>query len=42
MAAASVLERRKINLHHSIEVEDETGQVLHTILFGDAITIETE
>jgi hypothetical protein len=42
MAAASALEHRKINLHHCIQVEDETGRVLHTILFGDAIAIETE
>jgi hypothetical protein len=41
MAAASVLEHRKVNLHHRIEVEDEAGQVLEAVKFGDAVAIET-
>jgi hypothetical protein len=40
MTAASVLERRKINLHHRIEVADESGQVRHVVEFGDVIRIE--
>ena len=41
MAAASVLEHRKVNLGHRIDVEDEAGQVLDTVNFGDVVTIET-
>jgi hypothetical protein len=41
MAAASVLEHRKVNLRHRIDVEDEAGQVLDTVNFGDVIAIET-
>jgi hypothetical protein len=41
MAAASVLEHRKVNLQHRIEVEDEAGQVLETVKFGDAVANET-
>jgi hypothetical protein len=41
MAAASVLEHRKLNLQHRIDVEDETGAILLTVTFGDAITLET-
>ena len=41
MAAASVLEHRKVNLHHRIDIEDGAGQVLHTVEFGDVVAIET-
>lgn len=41
MTAASVLEQRKINLHHRIEVADETGQTALTVEFGDVVTIES-
>jgi hypothetical protein len=41
MSAASVLEQRKINLHHRIEVADEAGQTVLTIEFGDVVTIES-
>ena len=40
MTAASVLEHRKVNLHHRIEVADEFGQVQHVVEFGDVIHIE--
>ena len=42
MAAASLQEHRKLNLHHRIDVEDEAGKVLLTVAFGDAVAIETE
>jgi hypothetical protein len=41
MTAASVLEQRKINLHHRIEVADEQGQTVITVEFGDVVKIET-
>ena len=41
MTAASVLERRKINLHHRIEVANASGEHVLTVEFGDVITIET-
>lgn len=40
MSAASVLEQRKINLHHRIEVTDETAQHVLTVEFGDVLTVE--
>ena len=42
MAAASLLEHRKLNLHHRIDLEDEAGTILLTVAFGDAVAIETE
>jgi hypothetical protein len=41
MAAASVLEQRKINLSHQIEVTDEAGHVALTVDFGDVVRIES-
>lgn len=41
MSAASVLEQRKINLHHRIEVADENGDHVLTVEFGDVVTVET-
>ncbi len=40
MTAATVLEERKINLHHRIEVTDGMGQKVLTVEFGDLVTIE--
>ena len=40
MAAASVLENHRINLHHRIEIADETGEVVLTVEFGDVLSIE--
>ena len=39
MAAASILEHSKINLHHRIEVSDGREVVL-TVKFGDVVTVE--
>jgi hypothetical protein len=41
MSAASVLEHRKINLHHAIIVADDTGQNILTVEFGDVLTVQT-
>ena len=41
MSAASVLEQRKINLHHRIEVADDKGQTVLTVEFGDVVRIES-
>jgi hypothetical protein len=41
MSAASVLEHRKLNLHHRIEVADETGRLVLTVKFGDVLSVET-
>jgi hypothetical protein len=40
MAAASILEHGKINMHHRIEVADGGGIVL-TVEFGDVVTVES-
>jgi hypothetical protein len=40
MAAATVLEQSKINLHHRIEVADESGQIVVTVEFGDVVKVE--
>jgi hypothetical protein len=40
MSAASILEHRKINLHHRIEVADGSRQHVLTVKFGDVVTIE--
>ena len=40
MAAASILERHKLDLAHRIEVADERGQVLHVVTFGDAVEVK--
>jgi hypothetical protein len=40
MSAASILEHRKVNLHHRIEVGDDTGQIVLTVEFGDVVTVE--
>jgi hypothetical protein len=39
MAAASVIESRKLDLRHRIEVATEAGQILGTVKFGDVLTI---
>jgi hypothetical protein len=33
MAGAEVLEHRKLNAHHPIEVTDENGELVHTVEF---------
>ena len=35
------VEKGRLNLHYRIEVECERGDAIHTLLFGDAIEIET-
>lgn len=40
LAAASILEQRKVNIHHRIEVADPAGEILLTVEFGDVIRIE--
>lgn len=40
MTAASVLETRKVNLHHRIDVANESGEIVCTVAFGDVLTIE--
>ena len=39
MAAVSVVEHRKVNLHHRIEVADKTGKILFNVEFGEVLTI---
>ena len=41
MAAASVLEHGRINLHHCIEVADGSGQSVLTVEFGDVLTVQS-
>ncbi len=41
MTAASVLEQHKINLHHRIQVTNESEQDVLTVRFGDVITVES-
>jgi hypothetical protein len=41
MAAASLLEHRKVNLHHRIAVADEAGQNDAVVEFGNVVTVET-
>ncbi len=40
VTAASIIEQGRINLHHFIAVADETGQIVLTVEFGEAFTIE--
>jgi hypothetical protein len=40
MSAASVLERGTINLHHRIDVSDESGATVHSVEFGDVVLID--
>ena len=40
MAAASVRERCELNLRHRIEVGDESGGIVLTVTFGDAVTVQ--
>jgi hypothetical protein len=40
MSAASIVEHGKVNLHHRIEVSDETGQLALTVEFGDVVRVE--
>lgn len=37
---ASVTEQGKIDLRHKIKVRDETGAVVHTIKFEDAVSVQ--
>jgi hypothetical protein len=39
LASTDVLEGR-LRLHHRIDVADESGRVLDTVRFGDAVTVE--
>ena len=41
MIQASVGEEGKINLHHCIQVRDETGDTIYTLQFRDAVVIIT-
>ena len=42
MTAASVLEQRKINFGHRIEVANDSGEIVHTVRFGEVIEIVSE
>ena len=39
MAAVSIVETGKVDLSHIIEVQDESGAIIATVTFGDALTI---
>lgn len=39
MAATAVLEQRKLDLHHRIEVADAAGTILHTTEFRDVLVV---
>jgi hypothetical protein len=41
MSAASVLEHRKLNLHHKIEVADQNGDIVEIVEFGDVLTVQS-
>lgn len=41
MSAASILEHRRLNLHHRIEIADEHGEILQIVEFGDVVTVES-
>lgn len=41
MAAASVLERQKLNRQHCIEMADETGEIVFTVKFGEVVKVES-
>jgi hypothetical protein len=41
MSAASVREHRKINLHHRIEVTNDSGEDVATVEFGDVVKVES-
>lgn len=41
MSAVSVVEERKLTLHHHIRVADERGETLFKVTFGDVISVET-
>ncbi len=41
MAALSVAEHQHLDLHHRIEVADETGSILIVVEFGDVVRIES-
>lgn len=41
MSAASVLEHRKLNLHHKIEVADQNGDIVQIVEFGDVLTVQS-
>ena len=40
MAAASIVESRKLDQRHRIEVANEAGEVIHRVSFGDVITVK--
>ena len=40
MSAASVVEERKLNLHHRIDVADSDGRIVFAVEFGDVVKIE--
>jgi len=39
MIQASVAEQGKIDLRHSIDVRDGSGNIVHTVRFEDAVTV---
>jgi hypothetical protein len=40
MAALSVVSHGRIRMHHHVDVADESGGVLFSVTFGDAVKIE--
>jgi hypothetical protein len=38
--AEAAKERARITLSHRIDIEDQSGAVLATVTFGDAVTVE--
>lgn len=41
MSCASILERSSVNLHHRIDVADESGEVVAVVEFGHVLTAES-
>lgn len=40
MAAASIVESQKLDLRHRIDVTNQAGEVIHTVLFGDVVEVK--
>ena len=41
MAAADIVETRKLDLSHCIEVTNEADEVIHSVAFGDVIEVKS-
>lgn len=41
LCAASILEHRKIDLNHRIEVADEWNHLLFAVAFGDVVAVQS-